>query len=288
MKFGASLVGVRPADLAGVACALEEAGFESLWVPEHIFFPVGSRSAYPYATPGRRLADANTPFADPWIQLAYAAAVTRHIRLATCIYILPLRHPFGTARAVQTLDCLSGGRVTLGVGVGWLEEEFTWSGQSFLDRGPRTNEIISVLRALWRDDVVEHHGDYYDFGPLKFEPKPVQQPIPILAGGTSTPALRRAGQLADGWIDIGSQRIQDIQAKLERLTEFRQAAGRAHEPFEITVTGRWDLDAIRRAADIGVTRVIASPSADLERQSAETVREWADRYFEQVVAKVRP
>jgi probable F420-dependent oxidoreductase len=287
MEFGVALVGIRPEDAAGIARAVDEAGFESLWIPEHLFFPVEIPPTYPYTESGALPVDVSMPWYDPWVQLAYYAAVTKRIRLATCIYILPLRHPLVTARAVQTLDTLSGGRVTVGIGVGWLEEEFAWAGQSFGDRGARTDEIIAVLRKLWRDDVVEHHGEHYEFGPLKFEPKPVQNPIPLLVGGISPAALRRAGRLGDGWIDIGSTDYDDVRDKVARIQEHRRAAGRENLPFEITVTGSLvtDLDSVRRAADAGVTRVVASPSQSVERGTPQAIGDWAERFFDEVVRK---
>src|SRR4051812_39915539 len=181
MDFGVSFTALPPQHAANIARTLDDVGFESLWVPEHLFFPTEVPPAYPYTPSGTTPSDTRRPLYDPWIEFAFVAAVTERIRFGTSIYILPLRHPLATARSLVTLDAFSAGRVTLGVGVGWLETEFKWTGQSFRDRGARTDEIIPLLRRLWSDEVVEHHGTHYDFGPVAFEPKPVQRPsIPIL------------------------------------------------------------------------------------------------------------
>jgi probable F420-dependent oxidoreductase len=174
------------------------------------------------------------------------------------VYILPLRHPLVTARAVSTLDVLSGGRAVLGAGVGWLEEEFHFAGQSFADRGPRSDEIIGLLRLLWSDKVIDFHGEFYDLGPLRFEPKPVQKPhLPIEIGGTTPPALRRAAHLGDGWLATGKMDVPALEAKIKRIHALRAEAGRAAQPFEISYGYAGGLAGdVRAYADAGVTRLM--------------------------------
>jgi alkanesulfonate monooxygenase SsuD/methylene tetrahydromethanopterin reductase-like flavin-dependent oxidoreductase (luciferase family) len=175
--------------------------------------------------------------------------------------------------------------VTLGVGVGWLEGEFDTVGQSFHDRGKRTDEIIPLLRRLWSDDVIEHHGDHFAFGPIKFQPKPRQKSgIPIEVGGASPAALRRAGRLGDGWIEIGSSSLHDLERKLSVVAKARQEAGRDGLPFEVTA-GLGDLDSIRRGRDIGVTRVLNGPWASPARLTRDDVLEWIKRFADEVIAK---
>jgi probable F420-dependent oxidoreductase len=288
MKFGVSFMGISPRHCAEVAATLDRVGFESLWVPEHMFFPTDMPPTYPYTETGQPPVTSDTPCYDPWVLMGYIACATENIRLANNIFILPLRHPLASARSIVTLDRLSGGRVTLGVGVGWLEEEFVWTGQSFHDRGKRTDEIIPLLRELWTEDVIEHHGEHYDFGPLKFNPKPLQKPgIPIEIGGASKAALRRAGRLGDGWIEIGATSLDDLQAKIAVVEDARREAGREERPFEITTIGAHvsNLDDMRRAADIGATRIIVGPWGTVGRPTPESIAEWAEQFADEVMAK---
>jgi probable F420-dependent oxidoreductase len=287
MKFGVSFM-FSPRIAAEVAVTLERAGFESLWVPEHLFFPTDMPPTYPYSETGLPPVTPDTPCYDPWVLMAYLACATETIRLANNIYILPLRHPLAAARSIVTLDRVSGGRVTVGVGVGWMEEEFEWTGQSFHDRGRRTDEIIPILRELWTDDVIEHHGEHYDFGPLKFNPKPVQKGgIPIEIGGASKAAIERAGRLGDGWIEVGSTDLDDLGVKIGVVEQARREAGREELPYEITAMGAHvaELDDMRRAADLGVTRIIVGPWGTMGRPTPESIAEWADQFADEVMTK---
>jgi len=245
-------------------------------------------STYPYSDSGLPPVTSDTPAYDPWAVLSFLAAGTTTIRLATNIYILPLRHPLQTARAVVTVDRLSGGRVTLGVGVGWMEEEFSYVGLPFHDRGLRADSIIGILRRLWIDDVTEVHDEHFDFGPVKFQPKPLQKPaIPIEVGGASGPALRRAGTMGDGWIEIGSKDIDDFTAKLAVVLEARRGAGR-RGPFEVTVSGGLapSVDGYRRLRDAGATRIMVGPGRSEGRPRPQDWIEWSERFAEEVVSRV--
>jgi probable F420-dependent oxidoreductase len=287
MKFGLPFFGISPRYYGEVAQAAEQAGFESVWIPEHLVLPVYIPPTYLYSDSGFPPITADTPMYDPWVVLAAVSGVTSTIRLATNVFILPLRHPISTARSVVTLDRISGGRVTLGIGVGWLEQEFDVMGQSFHDRGRRTDEIIDILRRLWSEDVIEQHTEHFDFGPVKFQPKPLQKPsIPIVVGGTSRAALRRAGRLGDGWVEIGAKSIDDLSASLAVVNEARRAAGRDHLPFEVTTGFGGDLDSVRRCEDVGVTRVMTGPRATGARITKDDVIDWTKRFADEVIAKV--
>jgi probable F420-dependent oxidoreductase len=230
------IVGASFRDMPEVARIYEDNGLESLWVPEHLVFPATMPPRYPYTDSGYPVVTPDTPTYDPWVVLAYVAAATQRIRLATNVFILPLRHPLQTARSVVTLDRVSGGRVTLGIGVGWLPDEFEYLEVDFADRGRRTDAAIRAIRRLWSEDVIEVHDEHFHFGPVKFNPKPLQKPsIPIEVGGSSKPALRRAGRLGDGWIEIGSRDLDDFTTKLRVVMEARDDAGRAG-PFEVTAS----------------------------------------------------
>jgi probable F420-dependent oxidoreductase len=262
VKIGIPLFRIRPEQAQAVARRAERLGFESVWMPEHLVFPARIASRYPYAPDGVAPVTPETPILDPLILLAYVAAATSTIRLGTNIYILPLRHPLLTARTAITLDVLSGGRLTLGVGVGWLEEEFEAVGVDFRSRGARARECARALRTLWTEPTPEFHGRYFSFGPVKFEPKPVQRPgIPIVFGGETDTALERAAALGDGWYGVGHTPAT-AAARVRRLRALLAAARRADARFEITVSHRApDLshDDVAGYADAGVDRVVVLP-----------------------------
>jgi probable F420-dependent oxidoreductase len=287
MKFGLPFFGLSPRHYASVARAAEDNGFESVWMPEHLVIPAEMPATYPYTESGFPPITPETPLYDPWVVLGSVASATETIRLATNVFILPLRHPIATARSVVTLDRLSGGRVTLGAGVGWLEGEFDIVGQSFADRGRRMDEIMGLLRELWTGETVEHHGEFYDVGPLTFSPKALQKPsIPIEIGGASAAALRRAGRLGDGWIEIGCNDLDQLAAKMDVIREHRRQSGRQDLAFEFTAGVGTDLDTIRRAQELGVTRVVAGAMAVNGRVSADDVRDFTARFADEVITKL--
>lgn len=287
MKFGLPLFGVSPRFYADIAQAAEANGFESVWMPEHLVFPEEIPPTYLYSESGYPPVTSDTPLFDVWVVLSYIAHATSSIRLATNVYVLPLRHPVEVARSVVTLDRLSNGRVTMGIGVGWLEEEFDVVGRGFRDRGKRADSMIALMRRLWTDDVIEVHDEHFDFGPVKFQPKPRNRHIPIEVGGASPPALRRAGGLGDGWIEIGSADLEDVKAKLETIFAARRDAGRQDEPFEVTLGGAHgaDLDSIRRAEEAGATRLIVGPRG-VELGSADSIIDFTKRYADEVIANL--
>jgi len=262
VKIGIPLFRLRHTQMVAVATRAEQLGFESVWVPEHLVLPKHFESRYPYSEDGLPPVEPSAPMLDPLILLTHIAAATSRIRLGTNIFILPLRHPLVTARMAMSLDVLSGGRLSLGIGVGWLEEEFRAAGIDFRTRGSRTRECVLALKALWTQAEPEFHGRFFEFGPVKFEPKPVQMPHPpILFGGESETALRRAAALGDGWYGVA----HDPESAVQRVAKLRvllAEAGRQDEAFEVTVGhngGPLDGDALRNYADAGVDRVTVLP-----------------------------
>ncbi len=262
MKFGLRYANtgrnVAPDNAIAIAQAAEEAGFESIWTVDHVVVPQGYRSTYPYGTSGRMgdgSEDMQLP--DPLIYMAWIAAVTTRIRLATGILIVPQRNPVVTAKQIATLDALSGGRVDLGIGVGWLEEEFNAIGVPFADRGRRTDECIAAMRALWSAaDAAEYHGSLVDFGPVYCRPQPANGSVPIIVGGHSKAAARRAGRLGDGFFPArGAPRD---------LFDLVHAAAREHgrDPSEVpfTVSMPEDPADIPALARMGVERVMVPSS----------------------------
>ena len=212
-------------------------------------------------------------------------AVTERVRFVTGIYVLPLRNPFAVAKTVGTAAVLTGGRVRLGIGMGWMREEFELLEQPFSRRGRRADEMLEVIQKLWTGEVVEHHGEFYDFEPLSMKPAPRER-IPIVVGGVSEPALRRAARLGDGWIsDLHS--TEELRGIAGRLAALRAECGRGDEPFEVIAacTDAVDADGYRRVRDAGVTCLqtmpwfyYGGPTEDLEKK-LDGIRRFADDIF---------
>jgi probable F420-dependent oxidoreductase len=266
MRFGLFFANAGPFTLPDPFEALvrtaEEVGFESLWTVEHAVIPVGYRSPYPYSRTGRMPGPENAPIGDPLMALAYAAAISRNLRLATGIVILPQRHPVYVAKEVATLDVLSRGRAILGVGIGWLAEEFEAIGVPFDERAARAEESIRAIRSLWSDSPEPFEGEFFRWGPVESNPKPVQKPgVPIVVGGHVEAAARRAARIGDGFFPARGG-LAKIPGLLRALRDECRAIGR--DPAEIEVTSgedRVDLDTVRRYQEIGVARLVVPPTA---------------------------
>ncbi|MFM8303836.1 MAG: LLM class F420-dependent oxidoreductase [Actinomycetota bacterium] len=259
MKYGIALGSANAKFFADITVAAETLGFESVWLPEHLIFTSRmSRSPHPGET--HPPVPPNTPIFDAFAYLSYLAGRTERIRLGTHVYNIGLRHPFVSARAVQTLDIVSGGRVELGIGASWLEEEWVAAELDFASRGRRVDECIEVCRRLWTEEEVTHRGEFFSFEGAVFVPKPVQQPgPPILVGGESGAALRRAARIGDGWIGMHHD-FESGARQIARLRELLDAQGRDAAGFQFClggeVTSRGDE---QRWEEIGVTRMVFSP-----------------------------
>jgi probable F420-dependent oxidoreductase len=279
VHIGVPLFMLRPEQMTPVAQRAEALGFESVWVAEHLVFPTQIRSRYPYSAEGVPPINPATPLLDPLLVLMQVAARTERIRLGTNVYILPLRHPLAVARMALTLDVLSAGRLSFGIGIGWLEEEFQAAGVDFATRAGRTRESVRALRALWTESEPAFTGRYVSFPAVKFEPKPVQKPHPpIIFGGESEPALRRAAALGDGWYGVGHTPASAGQ-QVARLRALLDAAGRAAVPFEMTVShggGELTAEDVARYAEVGVHRVVSLPWRR-SREAAEGLEKLAER-----------
>src|SRR5579884_712391 len=180
----------NPQLFAHLAQSAERFGFESIWTVEHVVIPQDYKSPYPYSPSGKIPGSEEVPIPDPLLPLAYAAAITKNLKLGTGVMILPQRHPLYVAKEMATLDVLSNGRAILGIGSGWLKEEFDSLGLDFRKRGALTDEAIQALRILWREGVSEFEGKHFRFGPLHSYPKPVRRSVPIHVGGHSPAAAR--------------------------------------------------------------------------------------------------
>lgn len=259
MKFALSIAMIDPAHYLPVARAAEEHGWDSIAVPDSVFFPEQVSVPYPYVAGGERFWTAETPYVDPWVAIPAMAAVTSRIRLYTSVLKLPIRHPLLVAKTVGSAAVLSGNRVGLGVGLSWIPEEFTWCQTDFASRGERVDEAIEILRGLLRGGMFEWHGKHYDFGRLAMSPAPTE-PVPIYIGGHTEKALQRAARLGDGWTAAMITRTETARI-VGRLRELREQLGRSSTPFEVQVSSidSFDVDGYQRLEDIGVTEVITQP-----------------------------
>ncbi|HEY7037218.1 MAG TPA: LLM class F420-dependent oxidoreductase [Methylomirabilota bacterium] len=248
-------------DVGAMARTAEALGFESFWCAEHPFMPVHVATRFPYAADGR-VPDSYAHFVDPFVALARASGTTTRIKLGTGIALVPEHHPLVLAKAVSTLDHFSGGRFLFGIGAGWLREETELLGGDFDHRWSQTRESILAMKELWTKPEAEFHGKYYDFPPVRSNPKPAQRPHPpVLLGGDAKTVLERVVAWGDGWLPLGvmPDRLRERRATLDRLAE---EAGRDPATITISVHGHPpDRDLIERLLDAGATRVILTPAA---------------------------
>jgi probable F420-dependent oxidoreductase len=288
MKFWQSVAFSDPDDLLDVARIAEEVGFHGVFLPEHVFVPEKLESTYPYSPNGTPIFTAETPWLDPWVQIGAMAAVTTRLRFVTGVYILPLRHPLEVAKSVASAAVLSHDRVGLGVGTGWMREEFDILGREFRGRGKRLDEMIEVLRKVWAGGMVEHHGQHFDFPRLQMSPAP-KMPPPILIGGMSEAAFRRAARLGDGWIGSGNTPEQ-VPGVMARLDELRREAGRDRLPFDaiLVLAAPPEVDLLRRLEDVGVTSLVSWPLLFTlgPKATRDEKRRYLETYGNDIIAKL--
>src|SRR5262245_43018374 len=290
MKFWVALSFSDPTHLVALARKAEEVGLHGVFLADHLVYPEQLASQYPYAKAGPPFPP-DTPFPEPWCTSSAMAAVTRSLRLSVAVHILPLHDPLEVAKSTSTAAVLSGGRLSLGAGVGWMKEEFDIQRIDFASRGRRTDEMIDVLRKLWTGRPVEHRGEFFRFPAVRMSPA-APGPIPIWIGGTSRPALRRAALLGDGWIGHGHS-YDEAGALLDELARLRAGAGRSKLPFEgiVPLAEPLERERLAKLAARGMTAGlvippvlglgVASPTLAqelgyLERVGEEVVRRFAD------------
>ena len=284
MKFGLLFVNtgefVQPEGIRGLASAAEAAGIESLWTVEHVLVPVGYRSRYPYSKTGRMPGREDMPIPDPLVWLGYAAAVTTTLRLATGVLILPQRQPAYVAKQFATLDVLSGGRAIAGVGVGWLAEEFASVGVPFEERGARTDESIQALRSLWSARAEPFRGRFYRWEAAESNPRPVRPGgIPIVVGGHSAPAARRAARLGDGFFPARGA-PEELARLFGIVREECERIGRDPAEVELICGGRVRTpEDLEPYAALGVSRLVVSPPA----QDVDGLRRGLERFARDVI-----
>ncbi|MDH5672440.1 MAG: LLM class F420-dependent oxidoreductase [Myxococcales bacterium] len=287
MKFGIMFANAGPFGepelLAHLAQTAEAVGVESIFTVEHVAVPVGYESQYPYSKSGKMPGPESSPIPDPLLPLAFVASITKSLRLGTGILILPQRHPIYVAKEIATLDVLSGGRVLFGIGSGWLQEEFEALGVPFNQRGRRTDEAIEAIRSLWAPEPKAFEGKYYAWNAVHSNPKPVQQPgVPILIGGHSEAAARRAARLGDGFFPARG----DDETLLPLLAEMRAECERVgRDPSEIEITtgvGQPTIDKVRHAEELGICRLVINPPG-FDRDG---LTRGLEDFAEQVIAKL--
>ena len=284
MKFGLLFANtgdfVQPDGIRGLASAAEAAGIESLWTVEHVLVPVGYRSRYPYSKTGRMPGGEDMPIPDPLVWLGYAAAVTTTLRLATGVLILPQRQPAYAAKQLATLDVLSGGRAIAGVGVGWLAEEFAAVGVPFEERGARTDESIQALRSLWSPRAEPFRGRFYRWEAVESNPRPVRpEGIPIVVGGHSAPAARRAARFGDGFFPARGG-PEELARLFGIVREECERIGRDPAEVELICGGRVRApEDLEPYAALGVSRLVVSPPA----QDVDGLRRGLERFARDVI-----
>jgi probable F420-dependent oxidoreductase len=251
-----------PAFLRALGPAVEERGFESIWVPEHVVMFDDYDSPYPYSPDGRFPGGSDTGLLEPLTALTYLAAVTDRVRLGTAICLIPQRNPVYTAKQVADLDVLSGGRIDFGIGIGWLREEYEVLNVPFERRGKRADEYLALMRSLWSDGTAALSGEFYELPECRLYPKPLQSPVPVHVGGESDAALRRAAANGQGWFSWNRLPGDDLTERLAPLDGELAARGRSRsdDDFELTICPYFNPitpEMVEQYAAAGVDRLLA-------------------------------
>lgn len=257
MKFYVSSAFLNIGEIVEIAKAADDLGYEGMAIPDHVVNLETLSTPYPYTPDGERRWQPFTDWADPWVLVGALSQATERLKFVTTVYIPAMRDPYSAAKAIGTAACLSGGRVELGIGVGWCREEFDLLGQSFAQRGKRTDEMLELMKALWQPGWTEFEGEFYQTPRLEMTPSP--PPIPIYGGGLSDIALRRAAR-NDGWIGdlIG---LDQAIASVQRIRELRAEKGLGMDDFPV-ITPLADAflpEHYQRAQDGGISAVLTMP-----------------------------
>jgi len=264
MRFGFALPGrgplARPEIVLKLAEKADALRYSHVFVTDHVVIPVTYHSTYPYALSGKPAGDWSQGYLEPLALMSFLAGATSRVRLGTSVLVIPYRNPVVTAKMLATLDVMSGGRVVLGAGVGWLREEFeALQSPAFAERGRVTDEFLRLMRECWTREPAAWKGNHYHMAPVSVMPKPLQGSIPIWTGGHTDAALRRTGELADGWHPIGHRPPANLHPaeyadKVAVIHGWARKSGR--DPKDITLSLRTPLDLVsKRAGSAGAGRV---------------------------------
>jgi len=287
MKYTCSIA-MGPVDqLVGLAKCAEEVGFDSIALPDSLFFMETESEKYPYTPDGSRMWNADTPWVDPLIAAAAMSAVTSTLQFYTNVMKLGSRNPLLLARQVGSVANLTNNRFGFGVGIGWAPEEFEWCGVPYARRGARVDEMIEVIKLVLGGGMVEFHGEFFDFDKLQISPAP-SKPVPFYVGGHTEVALKRAARVSDGWTSA-MMTLEQLSDTIRRLNELRDEYGRADRPFEFQAVciDKFDVDGHREMAAAGVTDNIVIPwvfeglgfDAPLEKKK-DALKRYADTYIQ--------
>jgi probable F420-dependent oxidoreductase len=292
MRFSYAESMIDPSFYPPLARAAEEAGYHSMVIPDSICYPLHADSVYPYSPDGSREFLEGKPFVEPFSLIPFLGAVTSRIRFTTFVVKMPIRNPVLLAKQATSTAVLTGNRLVLGVGTSPWREDYDILGVDWASRGRRMDESIAILRGLAAGGYFEHHGRCFDLPPVQIAPVP-SEPIPVLIGGHSGAALRRAALLGDGWM-YGGGDPADLPRLLARLTDFRHESDRAASPFEVHVISAdaYTVDGVRRLEEQGVTDVIigfrwpytVGPDAEPLGQKIDSLRRFADDVITKVQA----
>jgi probable F420-dependent oxidoreductase len=285
MRLGLHALGIGSgstrAAIDAVAAAAERCGFATLWSGEHVVMVDRAASRYPYSDDGQIAVPATADWIDPMIGLSFAAAATSTIGIATGVLLLPEHNPVLIAKQAATLDALSSGRFTLGVGVGWSREEFDALGIPFERRAARTAEYVAAMRTLWRDDVGSFEGEFVRFDSVRVNPKPfVDRRIPVVLGGNSDGALRRVVAWGDGWYGFNLGGVREVAERIDFLQRLCDDSGRDRAELRLAVALRdLSVNDVRPLADLGVDElvVVDGPPEDAAA-AADWVSALADKW----------
>lgn len=261
MDFGIRLPGAGkyagPEAITAFSQKAEELGFTSLWMTDIVAIPSEIKTPYPHRPDGKWMWTAETPYLNWAMALAWASAATTTIKVGMSALVPVLHHPVDTAKVISSLDSLNGGRTIIGVGVGWMKEQFENLGVPFEKRGARTEEYVRLLKHLWTEDEADFHGQFNDFSGFKIYPKPVASPLPVWWSGNSEAAVRHAAAVAEGWNPVGLSPA-DMAPKVDLLAKYMDENGRSMS--DITLAARPFTEPnraeVERYAELGVTVTI--------------------------------
>lgn len=291
-RYGPGANVTSPRWLAEWAPIVEAAGVESIWVAEHLVLPVEFDSPYPYSASGKIAFSPEHPFPDALHTLTYLAAFTTSVRLGTAIAVLPAHNPVEYATRCASVDVLSEGRLLLGIGLGWMKEEFDAYGVDFAHRGTRCDEYLEAMRTLWRDSPASYRGHFVRFEPVVINPRPVRpEGPPVIIGGSSSAAARRAGRCGDGYYPAAIT-PNDLALRLDEMRRSAEAQGRDPDRIEITVrpaglspSGSFDLELVREYARLGVDRVLIGAD-EAKGASPEASAGLVQRFRDEILSRL--
>ena len=295
MKVCCTLSFVNPEYYIELAQLGEECGYNTFGLSDHVVNPDVIEAKYPYNEDGSRMWNHQTPWPDVWVATAAMAAVTKKLEFFQAVYVLPMREPFSVAKALGTAALMSNYRVSLGLGLGWMSDEFEILGHPFKGRGKRNDEMIEAMKLLWTGELVEYHGKHIDFPPLAMAPA-MKGEIPIVIGGISEPAMKRTAKYGDGWAPAFLT-VEQTRKGIQKIKQMQKEHGREDVDLKVYCgcTDAYDLDGFRRMEDAGVTHLMATPwlfgrevdyKLMVKGYPLETLRDGMRQFVDQIIAKL--